>query len=241
MEVPLDPVLKSDVSERVGFYWRIFGGYYRSIGVDKQTLCAALTGQAAKDQLFRALYDTGGKWATSEEALESYFYARYAAYEGVRVYRTVLLEDGTDRAMDMAEDALLCEKLDAFISAANAAKDFYGVAQEERFAEALSYGTPSITTLRMGTEGVSDEDFKKLLELPNKDGIVRLTMPRYYLVAQGVNMRESPEEYYLVNRADCLRTLKGGEYAKALEELCAHFRADENVAAMDKFYREWKW
>jgi len=240
MEIPVEQMLKADVADRIAFYWRIFGGYYKSIGVDKQTLGAVLTGQAAKDQLFRALYDTGGSRAIAEETLTAYFYGNYVAYEGVRVYQTVLLEDGSERDMDMADITLLRQTLTDFAAEANEAEDFYGVAQEERFAETLSYNPPSTTMVKKGTGDVSDEDFEKLRGL-GRDKVALLNLPGFFLVARGVDMRESPEEFYDGYRADCLRVLKGGEYAAALKELCRHFRADENVAAMDKFYAEWKW
>ena len=240
MEIPVDQVLKSEISDRIAFYWQVFGGYYKSIGVDKQTLGAAITGQAAKDQLFRALYDTGGKRAISEDSLDAYFYGNYVAYEGVRVYRTVLLEDGSEREMDIAETALLRQTLSDFVTAANDAEDFYGVAQEERFAEALGYNTPTVTVVKKGTGDVSDEDFEQLRGLSPKK-ISLLNPPGFFLVVTGVDMRAEEDVYYRGYRADCLRALKGREYAAALKELCKHFRADENVAAMDKFYAEWKW
>ena len=240
MEIPVDQMLKSEVAERTAFYWRVFGRYYGSIGVSKQTLTAVLTGRAARDQLFRALYDTGGARAVPETSIEAYFYGNYLAYEGIRVFRTVMGEDGTPDDMDIPAAAELRQDLAGFVEAANNAEDFYGVAQEDAYVGALSYGTPSVTMMRKGGAEISDADFEQLRKLgPEK--IALLNLPGYFLVARGVNMRESPEEFYLGSRADCLWKLKGAEYEKTLRELCAKFRADENTAQMDKFYREWKW
>jgi len=240
MEVPVDQMLKAQVSDRTAFYWQVFGRHYSSIGVDKQTLGAILMGQAARDQLFRAIYDVGGARPTSEEALQAYFYGSFVAYDGVRVFRTALREDGTERDMTPEEAAELKATLADFVEAANEAEDFYGVAQEERFADALSYGMPSTAVVEKNAGEVSAEDFEKIRALP-RDKISLLDLDGFLLVATGVDMREAEDEYYRGYRADCLWKLRGEAYAEALKELCAMFRADENAAAMDKFYREWEW
>jgi len=245
MGVPVDQELKAQAADRTAFYWQVYGGYYSSIGVDKQTLNAILTGQAAREQLFRALYDAQGTRAAPEEALEAYFYGNYVAYNGVRVFRTVPLDDETEREMTQEEAAALYRVLAEFVEAANEVQDFFGVAQEERFAEALSYGMPSITVVQKGHaagagEDMSADDFEKVRGLaPEK--ISLLDLPGFYLVAMGVNMWDSPEEYYEGYRAECLLALKGEEYAGTLRELCKGFRADENVGAVEKLYKEWEW
>jgi hypothetical protein len=239
MEIPVDQVLKAQVADQTAFYWRVLGRYYGSVGVDKQTLNAVLTGRAARDQLFRALYDANGTRATPEASIEAYFYGSYVAYEGIRVFRTVMQEDGEERDMDVAEAGALRETLARFVEAANEGGDFYGAAREETFARALGYGTPSVTPVRKGTADVSDDDFEQLRKL-SPDKVTLLNLPGFFLVARGVNMRESPEEYYLGHRADCLWKLKGTEYEAALKELCGKFRADENVEEMERFYQAWQ-
>ena len=240
MEIPVDQVLKAEVAERTAFLWRVFGRYYSSIGVDKQTLNAILTGQAARDQLFRALYGEGGTRPVPEAELDAYFYGNFVAYEGVRVFRTVLQEDGTEKPMEILQVEALRETLAEFVAEANEAEDFFGVAQDSRFAEALSYGMPSTTVVRKGAGDVSDADFEKIRGLA-ADKIELLDMPGVFLVARKVDMRKSPEEYYHGYRGVCLWARRGGDFAKALKELCAKFRADENVAAVERFYKEWAW
>jgi len=240
MEIPVDQVLKSQVAEQTAFYWRVFGRYYSSIGVNKQTLNTILTGQAARDQLFRAIYDAGGTKPTPEAALEAYFYENFVAYEGVRVFRTVLLEDGKEKDMDIPQAAVLRQTLVDFVEAANESGDFFGVAQEERFAEALSYGMPSVTVVKKGAGDMTDENVERIRSLA-ADKIELLDMPGVFLVARGVNMREAPEEYYQGYRAECLKALKSGEFAAAIKELRGKFRADENVSAAQRLYKEWVW
>ncbi|MCL2494487.1 MAG: hypothetical protein FWE98_02375 [Oscillospiraceae bacterium] len=243
--VPLDQGLKAEVAARTAFYWQAFGLYYSSIGVDKQTLNAILAGEAARDQLFRALYDAGGTRAAGEEALREYFYANYAAYDGVRVFRTALQEDGTEREMTPGELAELKAALREFVEAANEADDFYGVAQEERFEGVLSY-MPFVTVAQKGSAAaggggeLSDADFAKVRAL-SREKLALVELEDFLLVAVGVDMSQAEEEYYLGCRADCLWALCGEAYAEDLKALNAQLRAVENVAAVERLYREWAW
>ena len=240
MQVPVDQVLKAQVAERMMFRWYLFGNYYQSIGVSKQTLNDIITGEAARDQLFRALYDLDGTQPTTREALEANFYGNYVAYQGVRVFRTVLQEDGPEREMTPEESAALRHTLELFVDAVNNAGDFYGVAQEERFAEALGYAMPSITVVRKGAGDMADADVELIRRLGTEQ-FELLEMPGLFLIAKGVNMRDAPEEYYQGYRADCLWALKGAEYEAALTALCEKFRADENVSEVEKLYKGWNW
>lgn len=239
-EIPLDSQLKSEVAERTASDWRVFGRYYTSIGVDKQTLNAVLTNRAGWDQLFRSIYDTGGSQPTTEEELQAYFYGTYVAYEGIRVFPTVPQEDGTDRAMIEAERAALKTKLESFVVAANESEDFYATVQDDRFAEALGYGMPSAAVVRKAAGEMSEADFEKVRGL-SPEKVALLELDGFFLVARGVNMRNSPEEYYNVYRSTCLYALKGEAYAQALADLCKSFRADENVAAVNQLLDEWAW
>ena len=240
MEVPVDRVLKSQVAEQTAFFWRVFGRYYKSIGVSKQTLNAALTGEAAKDQLFRAMYDAGGTKGTTEASIQAYFYGNFLAYEGIRVFRWVMEEDGEDRKMEDDEVLALHQTLLDFAQAVNDTDDFYGVAQEETFARALSGGMPTMTWVRTDASEFSEDELKQLQNLKN-DKVVLLSLTRFFLVAKGVNMRDSKEEHYFRYRADCLWKLKGAQFEAELKKLCGGYRADENTGAMERFYRAWKW
>jgi len=61
------------------------------------------------------------------------------------------------------------------------------------------------------------------------------------VIARGVDMRESPEEFFDVYRAECLRALESEAFEEALVELFAAFRADENVTAVEVLLEGWDW
>jgi hypothetical protein len=233
-------------AERTAGLWRVFGNYYTSIGVDKPTLGKAVRGQAAREQLFRALYDTGGTMSVPEESIQSYFYGNFVAYDGIRVFLTVTQEDGQERDMTAAEKDALRATLKTFVEKANAAAtqeegtfDFLGMAQEEPYAAAFGYALPSVTVVRKDAGDMPEVVFESVRGMdPNKLTLVEV--PKFFLVARGVNMRESPEEFYNGYRSKCLQALKGEAFETQAAKLTEAFQADENTEAIEKLMAGWK-
>jgi len=236
----IEPQAKSQVAQQAAYAWRTFRAYYTSIGVNKQTVNAMFSAKAARRQLFLALYDTGGSRAVPEEAIEAYFYENYAAYDGVRVFLTQEKEDGTERALSKAETEALRKKLNKLVKEVNDGADFLESATSEAYAQALSYAPPMNTTVQKGSAGVTDDEFEKLRALSTEKAAL-LEFPGYFLVARGIDMKESPDEYYLAYRNSCLWALQGDAYEEALQGLYKAFRADENTAAVERLLAKWDW
>lgn len=235
----LNQAMKVQAAERTAYLWRVFHAYYTSVGVSKQTLNAALAGEAAKNQLFLALYDAGGTFETPEDSIKSYFYGNFVAYEGLRVLYTKTEADGTERPMTAPERAFLLVKMKAFVAQLNSpgAPDFYELAEDNAFAADLSYAMPDVAVIQKGVD-MPDEAFEKVRGLdPQK--VALLELPGYVLVARGFNMRTDEESYYQGYRDACLRALKGGAFEANLQELYKAYRAEENVAAVDEVIRNW--
>ncbi|MCL2105852.1 MAG: hypothetical protein FWH26_02140 [Oscillospiraceae bacterium] len=231
---PLEAQYKMQVAERVSSIWRVFGPYYSAIGVSKQTITGVQEGILARAQLFRTLYDTGGPRAVPEEEIEAYFYGSHVAYNGLRVFLTKTAEDGSEVPLAKAELDALREELNKLAEAVNDGTDFFAAAQE--YGEALSYASPSPVVVHKSSGEYPEEAFEKVRAL-SPDKATLLEYPDFFLVAMGLNMRESREEYYLAYRDSCLRDLKYAAYEQTLEELFQSYRADENVAAVDRFFR----
>ncbi len=248
----LEQQYKSQVSERTGFLWRVFGGYYRSIGVGKQTLYLVETYKANQKQLFYSLYDGGvpngddvfgggGPRQVPEQMIKDYFYRTHAAYEGLRIFRTLPDEAGgagAERPMTTQESAALKARLEAIAAEVNGGQDFFATC--EKYAQELSYTVPSTAEFRRGDPGFNAAEFEKVRQLdPAK--LTVLEFGGFFLLARGVNMGDSPEEYYLPQRSACLWEMRQAEYASLLKQLTATYRADENEAAVDALLEDWQW
>ena len=239
-EKTIDPQLKFEVAVNAAYAWRTFHAYYNSIGVNKQTVNSMFTANAAREQLFLSLYDVGGSQEVPEETLEAYFYANYAAYDRVRVFLAQENEDGTERSLDKAETAALRATLKKLVGEVNGGADFLDTSTSEAYAETLHYAAPMNVVVQKGSGIVTDEEFEKLRALET-DKVALLEFDDYFMVARGIDMKESTDEYYQAYRNSCLWALQGDAYEEALQGLYKTFRADENVGAVEQLLAKWKW
>jgi len=245
-EKSIYPQTKAQVAQRAAYAWRTYHAYYASIGVNKQTINSIFTARAAREQLFWALYDRGGSYEVPEEEIEGYFYSNYAAYNGVRVFLTTDNEDGTERALTKAETENLRSTLKQLVDEVNDGADFLEAAVSDAYAQALRYAAPMDNMVQKGGASVTDKEFGAVRALAT-DKAALLEFPAYFLVARGIDMKEQTEEYdrteeyYRGYRGACLWALRGEAYEEALEELYKSFRADENIAAVERLLANWVW
>ena len=234
--VALTPLHKARVAERTSFLWRVYGNYYMARGISKEVLALGQTGLAAWDQLFLALYDTGGAREVPEEDIEEFFYDNFVAFEGIWLFFTVTEADGTEREMTITERDNLLEAVRALAAQVNAddGPSFFEAAQDDDFAGMINYAVPSFYVIER------DAHFEQIRGL-NTEQVSVLTFDESLIIGRGIDMRESPEEYFYVYRTESLRALMGEEFERLLEEeLFAHFRADENVAAVEALLGRWE-
>ena len=237
--VVLDQLAKARVAQRTSALWRVVGNYYTAIGVSKETVGLAQAGLAGRDQLFRALYDTGGSRETPEERIQAFFYDNYAAFQGMQLFFTATEEDGTERMMTNTERLALLEAARELAAEVNREEgpDFFEASQQERFAAAMSYATPAMHMV-MRIVDMPAERFEEVAGL-SADRVSVLEFDDGLIIARGIDMRESPEEFYDVHRAACLRALESEAFEEALAELFAAFSAEENTAAVDALLDGW--
>ena len=237
----ISPQRKAEVAERSAFVWRAFGTYYTSIGVDKPTINAIWRGRAEREQLFFAIYDDEqSPRRVPEEAAQGYFYANFVALQGLRVFPTVALDDGTARDMTISERTALRQQLDNFLQEANLeGKVFALVASEDPYAAALDYMTPTEMVLQKGAGDVPDETFDQLRKWKPGEVSLLFAEDSYYMIGSAIDMGKEPAQYYEMYRGECLKKLRGVEYEALLRELFSRFQADENVAEVDRLLGNW--
>jgi len=189
MGVSLDPVATARAVERTTALWRVFGNYFTAMGISKEVVGIGEMNLAAQDQLFRALYDTGGTRAVDEEMIESYFYGNFVAFDGMRLFFTVMEEDGTERNMTQTERGILIDTMRAMLAELNRedGPSIYDIAQDEQFAPALNDALPAISMIRRGVDLPVDQ-FDQVRNL-SPDRFSMLEFENELIVARGVNMR----------------------------------------------------
>ncbi|MDR2753106.1 MAG: hypothetical protein LBB50_02220 [Oscillospiraceae bacterium] len=235
-----DELVKLELSQKIVGYWRMYGNYYTSIGVDKPTLGLALRGEAARKQLFRVLYGEGGVLETPQSSIESYFYGNFVAYEGVRVFLNVPQEDGTSLPMTDKEVSSARGKLAQMVEEANAAPElnFVELAQKDVYKETLSYMIPSSTEVKKGQPDIPDKLFEELRGL-DRNKLTLLEQPGFFIVARGINMRKAATEYFDRYRETCLWELKQHDFDVTVAALTKEYRTDENAVAINELLAAW--
>ncbi|MDR2647325.1 MAG: hypothetical protein LBB67_04275 [Oscillospiraceae bacterium] len=229
---------KQEVAERSAYLWRIFGGYYTKIGVSKQTLTAALTAERAETQLFLQLFDTGGAREVPEAQISAYFYGNTVAYNGIRVFFSKTLDDGSEEPLSASEKEDLRKVLNEIAGKVNDGADFFTTAQE--YGEELRYASPFNAVVKKGSADYSDKAFEQIRALdPQKVSV--LEFDGFFLLASGLNMRTAESEYYLVYRESCLHELKDAEFETIMDKLCQSYHPAENVKAAEAIWDGWAW
>lgn len=104
MKLSLSSATKSDLAIDVNNLWNIFGKYYDSIGVTKQTLTKIKESEAYREELISALYDKGGEKEISEEEQKNYFNSNYVFFKAISSY--LYTTDSEGKAVALSENEL---------------------------------------------------------------------------------------------------------------------------------------
>ena len=92
--VSLSTAQKASVSEKVNAYWGIYGDYYTSIGVTKETLTKIFTSEAYRNQLLVHYYGEGGEEEIGVATMYAYFKMNYIVFQAINGYFTYLDDNG---------------------------------------------------------------------------------------------------------------------------------------------------
>ncbi|MDR1465749.1 MAG: hypothetical protein LBJ11_10705 [Oscillospiraceae bacterium] len=239
MRRALGPQYKQEAANSTAGLWRIFGAYYRRIGVSKETLLKMETYRAAERQLFEAWYDgKTARWGVPETEIEAYFDDHYVAYNGIRVFLTETAEDGSEVPLTKLEMDSLRNKLSELAAEVNSGTAFLTAAQH--YGEVLGYGSPASAVIELGGPEIPPGGFVRLKQLDPKKASV-LEFDKFFLVAMGIDMKAGRDEYYLRYRNLCLRDLRQEQFDQTMAAMCATYGADENVGAVERLLREFPW
>ena len=92
--VSLSTANKATVSEKVNAYWGIYGEYYTSIGISKETLTKIFTADAYRNQLLVHFYGEGGEEEISTATMYAYFKMNYIVFQAINGYFTYMDDNG---------------------------------------------------------------------------------------------------------------------------------------------------
>jgi len=223
---------KAALSARVNELWRVFGAYYQSIGVSKQTLMRAQASAVYRNRLFYDLYDTGGEYAVPEKEIQNYFEQNYLVFRVISGYFTKLNENGTDVSMTDSEKSILRGKF------AQMAQDL----REEKSMEEVNDGyvgnsdsVVPLTVLKKGGKAYSEAFYSDVAKLKaDTPTVLEYPQENYIFLVVREKVDFKSDEQYLPNRESCLKDMKAAEFDAELKAQAGQYRLEPNQAVIDQ-------
>ena len=110
---------KKEADEETNVRWNLYGRYYGSIGVSRQTFAKLRRSDLCQEKLRQAYFGEGGSDEVPKEQLKAFLETRYVAFRVIRIPKKVLDANGEETERDAARQAALNEKIAAGLSAIN--------------------------------------------------------------------------------------------------------------------------
>lgn len=204
--VTLSTAGKAGVSEKVNAYWGIYGDYYSSIGVSKETLTKIFTSEALRNQLLIHYYGEGGEEEISVASMYAYFKMNYIVFQAINGYFTYMDDNGNTviHSPNQIEEIIL--KFQNMASLINAKEKTMEEAAE--FLASTGYSS-SVVTLVLGKDDTSYPEgfFEKVQSTKARLATVIGTNEYIFIVLRGDAGVNS--EYYKEKKEEILKALVG--------------------------------
>ncbi|MBR3808753.1 MAG: hypothetical protein IKK46_00445 [Clostridia bacterium] len=226
--VTLSTANKAAVSEKVNAYWGIYGEYYTSIGVSKETLTKVFTAEAYRNQLLVHFYGEGGEEEISTATMYAYFKMHYIVFQAINGYFTYMDDNGNTVVHTPNEIEEIVIKFQNMASLVNANEKTMEEAAD--FLAASGYSS-SVVTLVLSKDDTSYPPgfFEKVKATKSRVATVIGTNEYIFLVLRGDAGVTS--DYYLEKREDILKALVGDKIdIKINDSLEIQNELDEKVS-----------
>ncbi len=217
-KVELSTANKAKVSEKVNAYWGIYGEYYSSIGVSKQTLTKVFTADAYRNRLLEFYYGEGGENEVGVANMYAYFKMNYIVFQAINGYFTFLNDAGFEQRLSDNEIEEIVLKFQNMASLINA--------EEKNMEEAADFLTSSNYTTSVVTMVLGKNDttyppgfFEKVQKTRARSATVIGTSENIFLVLRGDAGVNS--EYYKEKQEEILIALVGDKIDVKIKESLA--------------------
>lgn len=204
--VGLNTADKAKVSERVNAFWSVYGEYYTSIGVSKETLTKVFTADAYRNKLLVYFYGEGGEEEISVATMYAYFKMHYIVFQAINGYFTYMDDNGNTIVHSPNEIEEIVLKFQNMALLINAKEKTMEEAAD--FLAASGYSSSAVTLV------LNDKDtsyppgfFEKVKATKARVATVIGTNEYIFLVLRGDAGVTS--EYYIEKKEEILTELVG--------------------------------
>ena len=115
----LSPAEKKETDEDVNTQWKLYGAYYTSLGVSRQTFAKLRRSERYTEKLRQAYFGEGGPEEVPAQTLREYLAARYVAFRSIRIPKKKKDAYGKEADRTEEQESALREKIAAGLAAVN--------------------------------------------------------------------------------------------------------------------------
>lgn len=224
---------KSTYANDVNNLWSIYGGYYESIGVSKETLTKIKESEAYKERIVTAMYGTGGEKEVSEEDQKAYFNSNHVFFKAISVYLYTTDSSGNVVKLSDSDLEALKTKFDSMKSSISSENTIDAV---NKAYEEENGGTAESEMQVLSTAKSSDlypEGFFEDVAKMETDAIQVLTYDNYYFLVQ----KKSADSYFSDYSYSNLLEMISDEFTKELDSRYTKLKSDGNSGTEKTCYK----
>lgn len=217
----LDSGVKAEVSAHVNDLWHLYGSYYESIDVSKQTIYKIELSSAYEDALLADYYAEDGDRPVTEDEIKKYFEENYAAIRFVTGYLFNIDDNGANVPMTDAEKTKLTN---SFKSVAEMVTD--GTSIEEAVGSLGENTEVHDTVVNAFSDGTFPEGFFTAVNGVEKGKTEVVTIGDYIFLINRVDIFSEEYGYYSQYRTDCLKQMKGEEFSAVVDNWAENYKTE---------------
>lgn len=227
----LTPAEKKEANDETGVQWNLYGTYYQSIGVSRQTFAKLRLSERCEEKLRQAYFGEGGAYEVPRDQLKAYLETRYVSFRAIRIPKKILAADSSETDRDAAQQAALDEKIAAGLAALNGGtgiESVFATFVADRKGDREEY-TEVVTD---GTDHAYPAEFADAVRaMPVESAAVFDFGDDYYLVYRD-DLRND-EDIFEAYKDECLAGLTDADLRRTIDRIARSYTSvtDQPVIA----------
>ncbi len=236
MKLSLSSSKKATIADTVTNKWSVFSGYYKSIGVTKQTLTKIEENAAYKQQLLLAIYDTNGTNPVDEETIKTYFKDNYIFFKAISNYLKTTDNSGKEVSLSADKIEGIKQSFNTMVGQVSAENtiDSVNLAYAQSLGETATSDLP-ISVIDKQSTAYPSGFFAKALEI-TAGQVKVLTFDDYIFLVQRIDNFDESQNFYTTYRTACLKALVNDDFANTVKSWYKDAKFEPNNKNQDKCY-----
>lgn len=216
LSLSLTTVQKAEVSTTVNNYWHLFGDYYESIDISKQTINKIELNKAYKKILLKSVFDTNGTQPTSEEDIKKYFSDNFVVFKAISGYFESVDESGNAVEMSQTEIATITSQFEQMKESVDGGTSFDQVNKAyQSSSDGMEVEDVQSSIVGKGSKTYPTGFFDKVSAI-ERGKTSNFTLGKYIFLIIRENEFES--DYYSTYRDESLAGLKADAFEQIIEQ-----------------------